>query len=126
MKTIPEVEIMYNYLGQLDRMLGRDSLFRLSERPSGDVIGKQELRYTLIGINAYILRRRLFVSFDYSKNIFDQHRIQSIGDFFLHTLQILIHHCLIPGTGDYTPSDFPEINLNEEDFEKLMEKIDTT
>jgi hypothetical protein len=35
----------------------------------------------------------------------------------------LIAHCLSPEAGGYTPSDFPDIDLSQDELDKLLTKI---
>ena len=42
---------------------------------------------------------------------------------YRRALLALIDHCLSPGAGGYTPSDFPDVELDSEDLEQILDEI---
>ena len=38
----------------------------------------------------------------------------------------MITHCLEPNAGQYSPSDFPDENLNEKELEDLLSQLGET
>jgi hypothetical protein len=42
---------------------------------------------------------------------------------FTAELECLIAHCQNPAAGAFTPSDFPEVDFGEDDFQTLMARL---
>jgi hypothetical protein len=41
----------------------------------------------------------------------------------MEALRTIITHCLSPGAGGYTPSDFPEVQLSQKKLDRVLEEI---
>ena len=46
--------------------------------------------------------------------------MEALAEGFLAELQVLIEHCLAPGAGGYTPSDFPLARLTQGELDALL------
>jgi thioesterase domain-containing protein len=57
---------------------------------------------------------RLQMKWTYSGNMYSPGTIETLAQRFLDALRSLIDHCLSPGAGGYTPSDFPGEVLKEQ------------
>ena len=42
---------------------------------------------------------------------------------FIEALGAMIRHCLAPDAGGYTPSDFPEANLDQKALDDLLDEF---
>jgi non-ribosomal peptide synthase protein (TIGR01720 family) len=83
---------------------------------------KGKRRY-LLEITGSIVEGKLQLSWVYSKNIHRQTTIQKLAQSFIDALEELIRHCKSPEAGGYTPSDFPEADLSQEELDDLMSEI---
>ena len=52
-------------------------------------------------------------------DIHDHASIAELAELFLAALRGLVAHCLTPGVGGHTPSDFPLARLRQQDLERL-------
>jgi non-ribosomal peptide synthase protein (TIGR01720 family) len=59
----------------------------------------------------------------YSRQIHRQESIESVARYVLEALQQLIAHCQSPDAGGYTPSDFPDVDMNQEELDRLLAGI---
>jgi non-ribosomal peptide synthase protein (TIGR01720 family) len=59
----------------------------------------------------------------YSDTVHAAETIQGVAERFIDGLRALITHCQSPEAGGYTPSDFPDVSLSEDDIEALMGEI---
>jgi non-ribosomal peptide synthase protein (TIGR01720 family) len=119
----PARELLFNYLGQWDQSLGKDSSFQFA-RPIAGEFGRQGSRPYVIEINAVIFAGRLLVDWTYSENLHTQASIESLADKFLVELQDLISHCATSTTPGFTPSDFPDADLDQEALDELLAGFD--
>jgi non-ribosomal peptide synthase protein (TIGR01720 family) len=65
----------------------------------------------------------LTVTWTYSPHYHDSETITQVASDFIEALRAIIHHCLAPDAGGYTPSDFPEANLDQKALDDLMDEF---
>ncbi len=119
LKSRPQAEVLFNYLGQFDHVLPESSLFRLA----GEFIGSREPRNNrshLLEVNAFVIAGQLRIEWTYSENAHYRETIVQLAADFMDILRSLMAHCLSPEAGGYTPSDFPEADVDQEDLDDIM------
>ncbi|MEH2342111.1 MAG: amino acid adenylation domain-containing protein [Nostoc sp.] len=123
LRSLPQAEVVFNYLGQFDQTFSDSSIFRISQNSQGQTrsSGNQET-YTL-NINALVIDNQLRVNWAYSEKIHRRSTIERLAQEFLEALQVLMTHCQSPEDRGYTPSDFPEADLIQQDLDRFLEKI---
>jgi amino acid adenylation domain-containing protein/non-ribosomal peptide synthase protein (TIGR01720 family) len=104
---VPQPQITFNYLGQLDQGNDDAALLRLSNLASGSGQHADELRTHVLDIVAAVRRGELVTSFQFSTALHDRDTVARLAGGFERHLRALIDHCLRPGVGGHTPSDFP-------------------
>jgi len=77
-----EAEVGFNYLGQLDRVLERDSRWRGAEESSGATQDRAGQRSHLLEINAAVVGGKLWVRWGYSQTRHDRSTIQRVAQYF--------------------------------------------
>ncbi len=60
----------------------------------------------------------------YSANVHALASIERVAARFAEALRALLAHCLSPEAGGYTPSDFPDANLTQEELDIVLETLD--
>ena len=116
-------EILFNYLGQFDQMMARNGEFKiLPIHPAGMRSGNNA-RSHLLDINALITQRQLAVTWTYCPHYHDPETISQVAVDFIEALGAMIRHCLAPDAGSYTPSDFPEANLDQKGLDELLDEF---
>ncbi|MDF5719764.1 MAG: amino acid adenylation domain-containing protein [Rhizonema sp. PD37] len=124
LRSLPQADILFNYLGQLDRIIPEDSMFKLSQSIPGLSRSLKGNMPRLFECNVFIMGGRLQLDLAYSKNMYQDTTIQSLAQSFLETLQSLIAYCQSPEAGGFTPSDFPDVELSQEKLDKALAEID--
>jgi amino acid adenylation domain-containing protein/non-ribosomal peptide synthase protein (TIGR01720 family) len=124
LRALPQPEVSFNYLGQFDQVLSPDGLFELAKESSGSEHSQRSSRSHLVEVNGLIVEGQLQLNWTYSSNLHQQRTIEGLAQNFVATLRSLITHCQSPEIGGYTPSDFPEINLNQEKLDEVLAEID--
>ncbi|MDQ2870862.1 MAG: amino acid adenylation domain-containing protein [Acidobacteriota bacterium] len=121
-KSIPEPEVSFNYLGQMDRLLGTESTLRSlpSVGPSRSPVAN---RPHLLYVEGKVQGGRLRVSWIYSENVHRRHTIEAVAAEFLRALRELIEHGRSGRVGVYSPSDFPQARLDQNELDALFATI---
>jgi non-ribosomal peptide synthase protein (TIGR01720 family) len=121
--ALPQAEVCFNYLGQLDRVLPALSLFTLAPESSGAHRSQRGLRQYLLEINASVNREQLHVHWTYSEHVHRRDTIAGVAQAFLEALRTLITHCQSPTAGGYTHADFPLAQLGRQQLEQAFDEI---
>jgi non-ribosomal peptide synthase protein (TIGR01720 family) len=116
-------EVSFNYLGQFNQALGNSEWFSSVKEVKEMNSSGRNLRSYLIDIKAYILDGQLQVEWIYSEAIYKRKRIEDLADEFMTALRNLVTHCLSDEAGGFTPSDFPDAGLSQEDLDDLMAEL---
>jgi amino acid adenylation domain-containing protein/non-ribosomal peptide synthase protein (TIGR01720 family) len=112
-------EVVFNHLGRLDLVLGDDSPYAPAPESSGWPRSPRALRRHRLEINAAVAGGRLEVHWTYGRNVHERATIERLARRFASELEALIAHCLAPGAGGWTPSDFPLARLGQNTLDRL-------
>jgi len=109
-ETLSAGLVLFNYLGQFDRLGARDG-FALAEEASGPAFGVGGARDHLIDINALVLQGRLRLDFAYSGAQYHAATIERLAARYRERLEALLAYCR--DHRGCTPSDFPLAALDQ-------------
>jgi non-ribosomal peptide synthase protein (TIGR01720 family) len=123
LRALPQAEISFNYLGQLDQMFPGSSMFGPSSESVGPHRAIHGMRSHLLAINGGVARDRLELEWSYSADIFRRETVEEVAQGFLASLRSIIRHCLSSDTSALTPSDFPLANLSQAKLDKVIAKL---
>lgn len=137
-------QISFNYLGQVDTALpemavaghlSRQPLIenegagitQWSFKPATESVGMvhspQDRRENILDISVSVTQGQLRMEWQFSQNLHRRENIEKLVQDYIHTLQAIIQFCLSQEAGGYTPSDFPDIQLDQDGLDKLLEEI---
>ena len=124
LRTAPPAQVCFNYLGQLDHAVVDRGLFTLAKESAGREHGSNNpMRYELT-ISAEITDGRLGMTWSYSRARYDRSTIERLSAGYRHQLSGLIAHCLSAEAGGYTPSDFPDVDIEQDALDAILEKVE--
>lgn len=123
LQGLPQAEMSFNYLGQFDQMLSPTSPFKLTNQFCGPRHSLRGHRPYVLEIEGEIIEEQLQLRWIYSKNIHRQATIEKLAYGFMDALNTIIAACQMPEAGGYTPSDFPEAELSQEELDDLLTEI---
>ncbi|HEY0735768.1 MAG TPA: amino acid adenylation domain-containing protein [Herpetosiphonaceae bacterium] len=123
LRGLPQAQIRFNYLGQLDAALTGTSLFAPAGESSGPAQSPRGRRPYLLSITSSVAEGQLHLTWTYSLHLHHTTTIEWLAAQYIADLQALIQHCLSPDAGGFTPSDFPEAGLTQADLDELLEQI---
>ncbi|CAM2005620.1 non-ribosomal peptide synthetase/type I polyketide synthase [Acanthopleuribacter pedis] len=120
MAALPQPRVGFNYLGQLDGVLDADTpLQPVDDLLLGD-IHRDNPRSLELEITAQVQHGRLSFLIDYSAARFEAATIEALRDELKRGLTALITHALADDTPTFTPSDFPNADLAQDDLDQLL------
>ncbi|MEH1775235.1 amino acid adenylation domain-containing protein [Nostoc sp.] len=123
LRSLPQAEVVFNYLGQFDQTFSDSSIFKISQGSQGQTRSLWNRETYMLNINALVVNNQLRVDWTYSEKIHRRSTIERLAQGFVEALQILMTHCHSPEVGGYTPSDFPEADFNQQDLDRFLGKI---
>jgi non-ribosomal peptide synthase protein (TIGR01720 family) len=123
LQALPQAEISFNYLGQMDQTLSESSLFGPAKESSGPPHSPLGRRSYLLEVNGFVVAGRLHLEWSYSQRVHRRATVERLAQGFLEALGALIAHCQSPEAGGFTPSDFPGATLNQENLDKFITRI---
>jgi non-ribosomal peptide synthase protein (TIGR01720 family) len=119
MRRMGEADVSFNYLGQLGQSAEMDGPFTIAREGSGPDRSLKDKRNCLIEINGMVMSRRLEVGWTYSRGRHLEETIRRVAERFIEELRGIIAHCREVDAGGYTPSDFPDMELSQEEIDSL-------
>jgi amino acid adenylation domain-containing protein/non-ribosomal peptide synthase protein (TIGR01720 family) len=123
LRSYPKPEISFNYLGQFTRPQIASVDWKFSKEASGSIHSSLGQRCHLIDINGIVVEGKLEMEWQYSENFHQKTTIENLANAYQESLEIIINHCL-SGDGGYTPSDFPDADLNQAELDELLLELD--
>lgn len=123
LKSFPQPQVSFKYLGNFDLILSHSSLFNLVQQPSKPNQNPSPNRFYLLEINAVIVQEQLTLNWLYNPEANRREIIQTLASNYIAALQNIIAHCQSLKGRKFTPSDFPRANLSKQNLDKLLAKI---
>jgi len=115
-------EILFNYLGQLDQGSATAAALRPARESAGPGQSPRRLRRHLLDVDCRVVGGRLVASFRYSDECHRRSTVEELAESFRGALRAIIAHCVAPGAGGVTLSDFPLARLTQRQLE-AVEKV---
>jgi amino acid adenylation domain-containing protein/non-ribosomal peptide synthase protein (TIGR01720 family) len=120
LRALPQPEISFNYFGQLDLVLRKESLFRGAKENPGESRSQKENRRHLIEINGSVMGGRLQLIWTYSENVHRKQTIEVVAERAVEILREIVAESRSIGARPYTPSDFPLAKLTQQRLDHLL------
>jgi non-ribosomal peptide synthase protein (TIGR01720 family) len=117
LSRLPQAEVSFNYLGQLDQALPGTAPLRGAREGAGPSRSARGRRRHEIDVRANIAGGRLSVRFVYAVTRYEAATVELLADRFIESLRALLAHCADPTAGGPTPSDLLEPGLSQEILE---------
>ncbi len=124
LRRLPQAEVSFNYLGQLDQALPADSLLAPARESSGPVHSPHGLRKHLLDVRGSVARGQLHLVWTYSENAHRRATIERLARSYIEALRGLIAHCQSPEVGGHTPSDFPLAQLDQVELDQAFAEFE--
>lgn len=122
LKTI-NPPISFNYLGRFDNVSTETTLFwpaPETAEPRRSPAGKR--RY-LLEISGIVTEGKMRFDWIYGRQLHAPATIQNLANSFVANLREIITHCQNPDVGGFTPSDFPELAMDQGELDNLLDEL---
>jgi amino acid adenylation domain-containing protein/non-ribosomal peptide synthase protein (TIGR01720 family) len=117
--SLPQPQICFNYLGQMDGAFDAKALFSLSDDPIGPSRSPLTRRPWLIELNAAVTADRFRLQVAYNASLHRRGTIERFAQSFLDALRRIIDRCTSQVATRHTPSDFALAGLDQDDLDQL-------
>jgi len=121
--ALPRAELRFNYLGQVDRALLDSSMFTVAAQPTGPAQSLKAERTYLLNIIGTVTGGELRLEWTYSQNIHHEETILRLARGYIDELRELIAQSRTGDKATYSPSDFPQAKLSQEDLNKVLARL---
>ncbi len=121
LRSLPPATLRFNYLGQIDNIFFH--VFAPAPEFGGMARSSHNERDIALEINGLVLQNQLRLDWLYSQAQYQRATIQQMADRYVATVRSLIHHCLTPEAGGFTPSDFPQMELSQAELDDLLANL---
>jgi amino acid adenylation domain-containing protein/non-ribosomal peptide synthase protein (TIGR01720 family) len=123
--ALPQAQVIFNYLGQLDNSRTESSpSWRLARESAGLVRSPRDKRRYLIEVTAKISGERLHLTWKYSENLHRRATIERLANGYVHALQSIITSHPSSATSRHRVSpDFPGSDLGQEKLDKVLAEL---
>ena len=123
LEAVPQAEVSFNYLGQIDGVMSEFPFLKIAKESSGLEQSPLQNRTYLLEINGLVTSGKLQLNWIYSDKVYQRATIERLAQGFIENLKSLITHCQSSRVQGFTPSDFPAARLSQKEVDKLTSKI---
>jgi amino acid adenylation domain-containing protein/non-ribosomal peptide synthase protein (TIGR01720 family) len=116
--------VSFNYLGQLDQAISGSALYRAAPESVGPVYSPLSRRTHLLAFYGSVFGGQFQLALEFSRHVHEEATIEKLADHFMTALRAIITHCTSGESFSYTPSDFPLINVDQEQLDKAFSLIE--
>lgn len=117
--ALPRAQVSFNYLGSIDG-LATDPILGVASEAAGAEEGPNGRRPYLLDVIGQVTEGSLQLEIVYSTAIHRRSTVEKLAGDILSCIESLLEHCLSPEAGGFTPSDFPEAGLSQEELDGLV------
>ncbi|WP_315729290.1 non-ribosomal peptide synthetase [Bradyrhizobium sp. SZCCHNS2021] len=117
----PDVEVSFNYLGQLDGAAGGQA-FGFAPEDVGREQHAANRRPHLIDVSAHVGKGGLELRWFYAGELFEAATIERVAQRHVAALRELVAHCR-SSAGGLTPSDVPLAQLDQDTLDRIVGSV---
>ncbi len=123
LESRPEPQLLFNYLSRAGAGASIGAL-RPLEGADPTSRSPRNARSHLLEVNAAIRGEELTADWIYCANVHRRETVAALAAAFVGELESIVDHCLQEDVGGFTASDFPAADLEAEDLEGLLERLE--
>jgi non-ribosomal peptide synthase protein (TIGR01720 family) len=117
----PAPPVLFNYVGR--ETASMKGTFRPVSAEKESSRAPDNNRLHLLEVVAMVRGGRLTTQWHYSDTVHKQTTIERLANNYADTLSRLVQHCVSDGAGGFTPSDFPEAGLDQDELDHFLGEI---
>src|SRR5262249_5056687 len=112
-------QVLFNYLGQLDQIVGSSKLFSFADELTGPLHHPQAHRSHLLDILCFVRHGRLQSEWIWDPKQLTRATVGQIAKRFCESLRAITVQCCAPLAGGRTPSDHPLADIDQATLDQL-------
>ncbi|MFA6231845.1 MAG: amino acid adenylation domain-containing protein [Rhodanobacter sp.] len=123
---MPEPQVSFSYLGQIDHDILVPALFEFAWDTDGCKRASQGPQRQLIEVDAWVVGGCLKLRWHYSDAVYRRSTIETLAERFMSTLRAVVEGRIEQGDAKartYTPADFPLAGLNQAALLKILNAV---
>ncbi|AVZ31266.1 non-ribosomal peptide synthetase [Nodularia spumigena] len=124
LQSLPKPQISFYHWGTFEQIQAESILLGLAPENVGYMFSPQAERSYLLNVVSAVVENQLQISWLYSGDIHQQRTIESLAHNYITYLRKLIQHCQSPEAGGYTPADFPDADLSQDELDNLLSELE--
>ena len=124
LRSLPRAEVVFNYLGQLDQALPEDTPFALAPERKGALQSPRNRRIYPLEIAASVGGGTFRTTWTWGADVLAEATVEGLAHAFLESLRDIVAHCRSRQGVEYSPTDFPDVDLTEEQLARALAEID--
>lgn len=117
-------QLALNYFGQINAVATSSLFTGMVDGALKSARSPTAPRAAVFEVQAMISNGLMHIDWIYSSKLHRAATVQALLDSYMLALRELLAHCLAPGSGGYTPSDFPKAELDQDDLDDLLAGLD--
>lgn len=117
-------EVSFNYFGQTDQALARDSPFRPARESAGPQQSPRGHRTMLVAVTAAVTDGRLQGTWQYGPECHHRSTIERIAHRWIEHLRALAAAAGTEEEPEPSVFDFPDVDLGSEELENILQQMD--
>jgi non-ribosomal peptide synthase protein (TIGR01720 family) len=123
LRALPQAEVRFNYLGQLDRVLPESFPLALARESMSPALRPRENHGYRFEIDGWVVDRRLQLAWTYDAGVHREATVEALARGFMDELRRLLTHGRPPEARGFTPADFPEAGLDQGQLDEFLSRI---
>jgi len=121
--ALPASPVLFTYLGTLDAMAAGSALFTGAIEPAPGIRSPRQRRTHMLDICAYVTGGRLTVECGFDAATAPPDSIARLMSCIEEALMVLVRHCCSDEAGGLTPSDVPDLDIDQDDLDALLDEV---
>jgi amino acid adenylation domain-containing protein/non-ribosomal peptide synthase protein (TIGR01720 family) len=123
LRSLPAAQVSFNYLGQFDSTFQAGGRFAPAPESSGPATSSRRHRTHALEVAALVSGGRLQVRWTYSQARHDRATIERLAASFANALLALAEDCQQLDARRYTPGDFMDVDLTQQELDGLLSEV---
>jgi len=120
MASLPQAEILFNYLGRLDQLVLPESMFQLAPENTGDEETRQGMRSHMLELSSLLVGDRLRLQWRYSTNLHRPETIRRLATHYFDEVRQIVRRSVESGDRKPSPEDYPQAGVGQADLDKVL------
>jgi len=118
--SLRQPEVLFNYLGRLDRIVPRGSMFRQVSESTEEAEDSGGTRTHLLEIAVQLVADRLRIRWRFSTDVHRRETISKLAASYSDQIRMITRHIIDAIDEGPAAEDFPHAGLGKEDLDKVL------